>query len=430
MFHFRSRSVSTLAFIVGAFLFSGGLFLTNVTPAYALGLSPPVIIIPSILRGSQQHKSVTISRAPNDVGDLTIEVVPEGTYGNFIKAPTATFLMPAAQTSMKYDFLVDPGSAQDGDYRVEVSFLKGLSTESMKNRTGSVVKTGVTAVLKVTVGGAQNVSYSFDNIQGQDTETALDTTVSYIIKNTGNVDWRPEKIHFSFLAKSDKQEVGSFDLVGDKIPVVFAGEDNKQITSTLSPTLPVGEYYVKATFFDKGKSVGELTSRNPFHVYPEGTLKQSGEITSITTNQTSYVTGDKILLTTVFKNTGAIPVKATFFANEYKDGKFVDLIRGKEYRLGLGENVTMSQVLSVHDAGTYRLDGYVEFGSRKTDIKSVTFTMKWKDALSFLDWSKPLTWIELIVLVLALMSGLFYLKYKKNSLEELKKLIHKFKKST
>ena len=428
----RSRLFSVLAVTIGAFLFSGSLMLINVTPAYALGLSPPVITIPSILRGNPQHKSVTISRAPSDVGDLTIEVVPEGTFGNFIKTSDGkpvdgvTFPMMAGVNTAKYDFLVDPGKAQDGKYNVEVSFLKGLSAEALAHKTGSIVKTGVTAVLKVTVGGDQKVSYAFDRVSGQDTETGNDTTVTYIIKNTGNVDWRPEKIHFSFLNKSDMTEAATADLSGDQIPMVYAGEDDKQLSSIVSPSLPVGEYFVKATFFDKGQQVGELTSRNPFNVYPEGTLKQAGEIVSMETNQTSYVTGDKILLDTVFHNTGAIPVQATFYANEYKDGKFVDLIKGKEYRLGLDESVTMEEVLDVHDAGKYKLDGYVEFGSRKTDIKSVEFTMSWKDMFSFLDWSKPLAWIELVVLIVAICFGLYALKYKRNPFVDLKnKLIHK-----
>lgn len=373
-YHFF-RNAHGVTNVIVFFAFIVGIFFIRIPYADAIGISPPKFTIPSILRNTTQKKSITIVRSPDDVGDLHIEVEPGGDHPEFIKTGKDEFILYAGQKIYTYNFEINSQKTANGEYDVMLSFLKTPEKILLEKGTGSIIKTGATAQIHVVVGGEEKLSYELKSVFAEATEIDKEVTIKYITTNTGNVDWQADKIVLAFEDESDNSIVDTYEVSGENVPVIFAGDESKESSIIASPKLPEGKYFVRATFFDKGIQVGGLLSKNTFDVFPEGTLKQDGELKSLSTNKTVYSRGDKVKVDAVFINKGQIPVKATLFSNLYHNEEFIDLIKGKEYAVKVNEELVMTDVLDLKDDGAYKIDSYVEYGNRKTDIKTAEFTV-------------------------------------------------------
>ena len=120
--------------------------------------------------------------------------------------------------------------------------------------------------------------------------------------------------------------------------------------------------------------IGELTSFD-FSVLAPGTLAQLGELQSVTAKKPSFALGEKIPVEGIFKNTGTVPVKGTLVAELYKDGAYVDLVRGDELTVGIGETSAFSLVVQPKDAGTYTLTSYVKYANKRTESIDLSFAV-------------------------------------------------------
>jgi hypothetical protein len=343
--------------------------------ALAMGMSPPSIPV-NLLRNTSQEKHVTLYRAPKDVGDMFIEVDISQSAGKFIQLTDKTFTIPAGQEKYQYNFTVNGGDAPNGEHLAQITFLKIPDPIAFKEGASSVVKTGSTLKVPITIDGKELIDFELLSIRGLDTEIGKDLEIYYVLTNKGNVDWRPDKITLSFIDADDETVIEKIDVLKETLPFAKAGTEYVESYFQTKHTLPEGAYNIQAEFFHQEKSVGVLDSKEVFDVLPEGTLKQSAEIKTVKTNKSTYVLGEKIKMDLEVENTGSIPVNAILYASVSKDGEFLDLVRGSEYEIPTGQKIEMTQILDYAKTGNYSVDTYVEYGKKKTDIKKITFKIQ------------------------------------------------------
>jgi len=366
------RSISTCpsmqhARAIGLSLFLALFFNTAASSALAIGASPPTIEASSVLRGgAPQEQSIRISRGVNDVGDLNIVVSVRGDYASYIKFEPS-FIIPAEKEAIEYTFQIDPQSASSGSYQVPITFSL-IPAPVVGEEGGALVAilAGVTAMINFTVTGEQVIGYSFLSLGANDTEVDDGVFLTFSIANTGNVDWKPSRIDLVFTDKNNPESVITSSVNMEDVRLIGPGKTSQQMVY-VSQNLSEGSYIVTGLFFDaEGKQVGELTSQ-AFSVLPSGALLQEAELTSVSLAKESFSPEEKIPLKAVVKNIGQVPFEVVFMTEIYRDGEYIDLIRGEEMFLVVGEELEFSHILNALEAGEYTLTSYAKFSNRKTD---------------------------------------------------------------
>jgi|GEM_PF-1745841 len=344
--------------------------------ASALGLAPPTIEVESILRNTTQQRSVVLLRSPDDVGDFVLHVKPEGPNANFILGGESDIIFEKEDARKVYEFDLNPGDAPNGKYQVNLSFLKSIPKNTPSTQSsgfGVAIITGVTAQVFLTVGGEEYLNYELLNVSAEKTEVGKKLNVAYSLNNTGNIDWQIEKIQLEFKKKSDMSTVNSIEIPASGLTHAKAGQPNQHFSLSVEHGLPEGEYFLAATFFEKEKVAGTLQSQQSFTVFPAGTLAQKGSLKALTVNKSTYQSIEKVKLNAVFANEGDIGLDASLVTNIYRNNALLDLKKSDTYHLDPGEETTLSEIFTPDSDGSYKIEGYVEFGNKKTDMKTVEF---------------------------------------------------------
>lgn len=396
--------------------------LLPVQNTLAMGMSPPIIPI-NLLRNTTQEKSVTIYRAPNEIGDMFMEIDISQSDGKFVQLTDKTFTIPAGQDKYEYHFSVNAGDAPNGEYKGQITFLKVPEPIKFEGGASSVVKVGATLLLPITIDGKELIDFELLSVRGLDTEIGKNLEIYYVLTNKGNVDWRPDKISLSFIDVDDETIVEKIDILKDSLPFAKAGTEFVESYFETKHSLPIGVYKLRAEFFQKETSVGVLETKEQLEVFPEGTLKQFAEITSVQTNKSVYSPGEKIKMDLEVENMGAIPVNAVFYASISRNGEFLDLVRGNEYEIPSGQKISMTQLLDYTKTGDYSVDTYVEYGKKKTAVKTITFKIQSGEFMSVV------LVVGVCFLVILSVGGFIYKKKKEGGKKQYKKSTVKKKKT-
>jgi len=365
---FRSRGFALFGLCIALSLFLMGM---PAKPVYAIGISPPTVKVNDILHNTEQIRFVTLSRFPNETGDVHLHVSATGTGADFLVGGEQDFFIPSGKDQAVFTFKVNPKNAADGAYEMDLNFLKLLPESSDKKANVSIM-TGVTVRVMITVSGEQHLSYKLVAAEIQDSETNAPISLTYVVDNIGNVDWNPEKIVFDFKITEDKTVAMSKTFEAKDLHTILAGVHNQHEKLLISHTLPEGDYDVTATFFDKGASVGSVNSSHVFHVYPADTFKQNGDLQSVEPNKTVFTTGEKIQIDSLFKNTGEVAVKAITIVTLKKGNTVLDLSRGAQYDVAPQDSSRTTTFFDTKGSGTYTIEAYTEYGSKRTPLKFVT----------------------------------------------------------
>jgi hypothetical protein len=345
-------------------------------PAWALGLSPPAVTVDSLLRGTTQKRTVTLFRAPNEEGNIFIHVKPETSTGNFIVGGEDDIVILDGQDRIDYEFEIGTGDVANGKYKTRLVFLKTVDPNASLSGSGVSIVSGVAVKVVLTVGGEEHLSYRLLQLSSGTTEVGRDIDVSYMISNDGNVEWRIQKIRFDFQDGFTNEVVASYEVKGDALEPVKAGEQGQKFDLKLPIILQEGRYGVTATFYYQDEEAGILKLDDNFQVFPEGTLAQSGVLNGLSLNKTIFCPGEKIKLDAIFKNDGAIALGAVLFVQMSRNSEVIDLIRGSEYAVEKGEEMIFSQLLDAQALGLYEIEGYVEYGKKKSNIQKISFEVQ------------------------------------------------------
>jgi len=350
------------------------IFISFGQPALALGISPSGTMIPNVMRGIPRDVTVFVSREADDGKDEFVSVSAKGEIAEYLKFEPS-FIIPGNKPGIDFTFQIDPGAAQSGEHSGLLSFVYdaegGKALSDGDKPVGMSIKSGVSLTVWFKVSGEEVVSFSLLSSAVHDTESNLKPVVTYQFENTGNVNWKPDHADLSISSEDDPSFIEASSLGPDKFRNVSPGRSDS-LDIELDKPLPEGTYKLHTSFFDASqKQIGEMTTAN-FSVLAPGTLAQTGELKSATANKDAFATGEKILLTGEFSNTGQVPVTAQMMTSVERDGTYVDVVRGEELRVEAGGSTSFSNLIEPTEAGTYRLSSYVKFGNKKTSTIDVS----------------------------------------------------------
>ncbi len=392
------RKLLSLAMI--SFVFLG--IAAHARPVFAIGMSPPEVTAPNALNGIAQSKTINISRNPLDKGDLYIKVDAKGEYAQYLSYEKE-FTIPEGQDTYPYTFDVLPTTAAPGTYRIPLFFILSSkdANEVGGGGSGSKIETGVAATVYVTVTGERVVGFEFAGMEFDPLEAGMVPSVAIGIRNVGNVDWRPESMDMDIQDQNDPAHLVSFKIAGEKFKLVGPGKTVFAKVELPEPLIE-GEYVATAKFYDQGSVVGSLAT-DPFTVYAKGTLSQSGELSEVTAKKTAVAPGERILLDAVFKNTGQTRMKAVLMTEVFKDGTYVDIVRGEELEVGVSQETSFSQEVTLADPGAYVLTSYIKFGSQKSTKKDVSVTVELPKVVEAVNSKSGIVGLSVGIVVLVLL---------------------------
>ena len=392
-----------------AFILAGILFLQGAVPVFALSMSPPVLEIPSVLRGTSQHTSVHIGRMGGETGDLYISVSARG-EGSSSLVFDPSFIIPADSNGIDFPFTIDASHAADGSYRTEMLFmLKAATAPGVSPGVSVSVVTGVTVVVRFSVSGDQVISYQLNSLTTRDAESDSHPFITFDIANTGNVDWKPQKVVLTFADQADATHNISFPLSGDVFKIIPPNQQTQQLIE-VPQLLPEGQYIISADIFDKDVVIGTLVSSS-FSVLSPGSLSQSGQLLSVSVPKNVFSLGEKIPLNAEFKNTGDVPITVVLMTEIYEGDKYIDLIRGDDTVLSVGEDVHLTQVFDVKNKGKYTLISYAKYSNKKTQTLSTSIEVNSGNAI--LDFLNSPLGLSLVVGMIIFSVSLFLWKRRR-----------------
>lgn len=419
MFFISTTSTSTrgIAILLIA-LILGVLYAPRV---YAIGISPPIIPVVGMLRNSVQTHSVAILVQDPAPHDIVYTVTPRGEYSHYIKGPSE-HIIPKGKTSALYTFDIEPIDAAVGSYEILLSFTEKAEVANdaeAKNGSGSGAKVsvlqGATAVITLSISGEEKVSFNVLYGTVEDTELRIPLIGTYTVNNTGNVEWKPDSIELTVTDVKDAGNTTSFTIDGGDIPSV---KPLKTDTSSFSVghKLIEGKYKGHMKFLYKGQIVAEFDTP-PFNIFAPGTLNQSGEIISVTTNKEVYTLGEQVVLKAVFKNTGDITVEANIETKIYMGEDFKNLEVSRKLGVERKQEIEFQQFIKLNEPGEYTFEVTAEFGNRRSDTKSISVTVEAKGvsaiAVSLKDSLAILGFVIIIIFFLLFV----YLRHKKKLAE-------------
>jgi hypothetical protein len=387
------------------FLFSVCLFFLVLSAhrAEAIGISPPIVNMPHVLKGGSQAQTILIFRDSDAKGDVTIAAKPRGVFARYLVAP-AELIIPNNKDSAAYTFQVAPKDAAVGNYEVLMDFFqtekKAGEDQGNKGAASAQVSVirGVTAIIRFSVSGDQVLSYRLVDFQAMDSEIDLPLPFKYNIENTGNVDWKPSKIEIAIKDVIDPTKSDNLVADGKDLDLIIPGGITES-SLQLKHNLLEGTYIATAVFYDNDKVAGELSSQQ-FRIYPPGTLKQSGELTSLKTNKDQYKMGEKIKLTANFKNTGEVSTQGLLVTEIYQGQELLDELRSEKVDANKGEEVELSQIVDLLKPGAYTFTSYVEYGNKKTPAKSTNITIQDQQSMPTMIYAGGFAAIVIIIIAL------------------------------
>ncbi len=378
---------------------------------HAIGGSPAVIYEPIVLRGVAKSVHVNIGRAPNEKGDLHIDVMSFGEAGKYLKFEPK-LIIPADKISVVFPFSIDGASAPIGSYKAILTFsLNPIVSETPVGIAYLAVTTGVSIIVNYTVSGDQVVSYTLERVIVADTETNLYPLATFIMTNTGNVDWKPDSANITFINQEDGSQTASSIIDKDQFSLIPPGKHDAQRVE-IQKNLPEGKYKMTADIIFGGVSVGTMLSEQ-FSVFAPGTLKQSGQLLSSTIKKTVFNAGESIPVTGSFKNDGQISVKGIYGVEVYRDGTYEDLVLSDEIVINIGETTEVTVVIRPKGTGNYTLTTYFKYANRKSNIIEVALTVT-GGPLAFLN--SPIT-LGVIISGILLIIGIILVRRRKKSIK-------------
>ncbi|MFH1142297.1 MAG: hypothetical protein ABIH67_03465 [Candidatus Uhrbacteria bacterium] len=387
-----------IGMFVGVLAISG--FLSTVSPVQAIGVAPPMIAVENVHRDFGVTKSIRVSRAINETGDIILGAVFEGTYAHHFTGPDS-ITIPADQSGVEYEFTILPTDAASGDYTGRVVFYVMPDNQEGTGNAKMYVIKGTAVTINYTVSGEELLAYEVLSMSAYDTEVERPVYVTYTVANLGNVEWRPERIELTFTDIEDETNVQIVDINSNDIEVVNPGvTESYQVAVDVA--LSEAKYQLSGKFYYQGQLIATLDGRT-FSVYPEGTLDQFCELVSLVTNKDTYQLGEKVKLEALVKNTGDLPVSSVLYTEIYFGDELLDMVRGQEIIVSQGQEEILSEIIDLDNPGTYSFSSYVQYGSKKTSFETVEITvLPPPTAVSWLNSTVGIIILALLIILIAI----------------------------
>lgn len=404
-------------------------FLVMLFPdqTHALGISPSPFVRENVANGTRIPANVEIIRSSVSKEEY-VTVSGSGNGFRYIELPETTAIFSRGVNTLDFTYYLAPKAAPNGNYEAIILFVKKSGAPNKASGTGVSVQEAIGQRVRFSVTDRQVESYTISSASFEETELGMPLSFSFWSENTGNVDLKITRAELSLVDETDSSHVFNKIYSEKDLPVIPPGE-KKQVMLSYDETVPVGNYLASLTIFKNEKEIFRK-EKYRIKVHPPGTLGQEAEMVSFVTemDKKTYDINEPIEFLGSIKNTGKLGFKASFYVDFYKGDKKIDNLRSEEKYIFKGKTGDFRQTYRFSDSGKYTAKGYFEYGSTRTEIKTIDLEIK--------SPNKPVSSIVTIILSILIIVAIFFvgwLLFKKikrkhhkiNENKKTKKVIHK-----
>jgi len=342
--------------------------LVSVTAVSALGISPSLIELGDLVSSSVVKSQVVIVRA-NPSETEYYKITKQGSGSSYVNIASDTVELPRGQQQVPIPVEIAPRSAATGAYKTTLRF--DATQDPHRKTPGDSVNTAtisVTSTITFTVTNKQKKEFIISSVVVPDTEERQPIGFSFQIKNTGNVDARPDSIMVSFVDQTDPShhlnetiDMGAFPIVP---PLA-----QKTVLANLTGTLSQGSYLGHFVFSTLNNPV--YTQDAMLRVYPAGSLQQNAELTMLSSNKKTIELGEIASIQVFLKNTGEVPMESSVAMDVERGGKRIDVLKSDKKVIQKNQEAQFSFDWKPELNGTYTLSASAEYGIKKTPSKTI-----------------------------------------------------------
>lgn len=348
------------ALFLGLFVFVFGFYLSFVSSAGIVGVSPSNIVFEEVLRGGYAEDNFLVSFDLED--PVNVEISTRGDISDWINLSLNETVV-SINNPKRVGFSISPPSGTpNGLYTGFIVVKTGaLVDETEEGHATSKIRGTLEMAVSVQVTDVEVSSCDARKFSALSVEEGDDLVFTTEVSNTGNVNLNPE-FKIEIWNQDQTEIVKTIDHLGKMI----------RPTSTLlyeiredSLGLDIDQYWVEVDAIDCLDS-GFLT----FDLLEEGALRANGLITSMFSIPEVEVK-DTVPIFIVFKNTGQKEVTAQFKGEINRDGKIFQLLESEESLVRVGEFTNFTLYFTPDKPGTYIPKGRVFYDKKRTAESSI-----------------------------------------------------------
>jgi hypothetical protein len=336
--------------------------------AISFGIGPSEINFPDTVRGGVYERSASIFYNGDSPTTLTLTTTGSAAdWIEFYSLDGETVLteidLDARATTPVLIRISIPSDASNGDY----SATTVMVTKPVKSDTkevGASVSLQATLLIKIHVTGTQVVSGTADMITVGDTEVNSPLQVTVLFRNTGNVMAGPD---ITLEIIKDAAVIDSVQQTGTSVQP----EKQAIIPVTWSETNVEAGMYIARVTVGLGGTIIKQNSID-FEVFAPGTLTREGALVDLIYEGIPQKDG-VVKIIGDFKNTGMIATRAKLIGEVFRNGVLVDTVSSEELIISVGSQDELFAYVPIRDSGTYRIDTYVVYEGKKTNITELDF---------------------------------------------------------
>ncbi len=343
----------------------------------AIGISPNLIEVNDVTNQSRITKQVILTRL-NPAKTEYFAVSKEGTGARYIVLQSDTVALPQGEQKVPIFFTIQPISAPQGTYEVRLTFVptqpKDNATKLGGSTAGMTVLVGASARVVFSVTNKEIREFEIVSVTPSPLEEGQQAVMSFLLRNKGNVDARPDRIELTLIDETDRTHVITDQVEGDALTLVSAGAE-EQVVVAFTKTLEQGTYQGSIRFVVDGATVYEKQDMS-IVVYPQGTLSQSAKVVALTVNKTTFAQGELVKFDGVLENTGESSLEGVLYVNLMRGSAIVDLLKSEKKVLPARKQGAFSLTFKPEQGGTYTAEAYFEYGAQRTPSEKLSFTVQ------------------------------------------------------
>ncbi|MEK6946641.1 MAG: hypothetical protein AABX32_03455 [Nanoarchaeota archaeon] len=371
--------------------------------AVSIGISPGRVKFENVLRGGYSERAVTISTGGEE--ELFASYRVSGDIKDWLRfEPNSTTFNLSRGSPYKLKIIIQPPpDVRLGNYSGSIEFItEGIG--GVPGRAGAVIKTAVTLLVNIEVGGKEIINCRAGGFNFNDAEVGFPFEFDFTMINDGNVRLKPT-LALDIWDQPQENLLLSRKFAGDEV----LPTTQKIIHGTIPNNLKEGQYWV-----NMGVEECKVSSFSTFSVVEKGGIVDKGDLKEIINKPWAY-TNETIQIKAKFENSGKRSVSAKFKGVIKLDDRVVKLIETEEIIVPAGQTSDFDLFFQPEAPGRYVLTGRVIYNKKLTFEKGTVLNVNTppeEEKKTNLTLLPLLIYATIIVTILFIMRKIFKEKTK------------------